>query len=157
MIVRFWTWHAGLTRRERLLVMLAGAMTSLVVLVYGIVLPLGAAYDDAVLRRDTAVERSGRIEAGLAALDDGARGRAQVGDIAAAIAASAASRDLPVQAAPAGPGGAVTVSVQGAGASNIIAWIEVLAGQGVPPDSLTITSANGGGASAAATFGGAAP
>ncbi|MFM2370320.1 MAG: hypothetical protein RIS85_42, partial [Pseudomonadota bacterium] len=59
------TWFGGLTGRERALVGIAGGITALVVLVYGIVLPLGGALDEAATRHRIATERAGRIAAQL--------------------------------------------------------------------------------------------
>ena len=61
LIMRF----AALTRRERFLVAIAVGLTALIVMVYGIIVPLGRAYDAAELRHRTSVERSSRIVAAL--------------------------------------------------------------------------------------------
>jgi general secretion pathway protein M len=47
MIARVQAWYTGLTTRERTLVTIAGALAGLIVLIYGIVLPVGRAFDAA--------------------------------------------------------------------------------------------------------------
>ena len=58
-------WFAGLSGRERWLVGIAGVLALLVIAIYGIVLPLGAAHDDAHARHREAVFSSSRVLARL--------------------------------------------------------------------------------------------
>ena len=68
MMQRITNWFAGLTGRERVLVTLAGAILAVIILAYGIILPVGRAHDAATERHRLALDNAGRVQAGLAAL-----------------------------------------------------------------------------------------
>ena len=92
------TWSGGLTARERGLVAVATGLALAVVLVFGIVLPLGRAHDAAHVRHRQAVETSSRLLAQLAALEAPAPRRATLaGPVSQVVAASADSAGFVLQ------------------------------------------------------------
>ena len=98
MIVRVRTWYAGLTERERWLVAFAASLAAVVVLVFGIALPLARAHQAAHVRHAAAVEASARLLAQLAALEAPAPQRAMVaGPVAQVVASSADGAGLVLQ------------------------------------------------------------
>jgi len=140
MISRLRTWHGGLTPRERLLVDIAGVLTALVVLVYGIVLPVGRAFDAAALRLDTALVRSGRLMAQIDALKRPAAGStAAAGPVDQRIAASAEAAGLVLQSNQARGADSAEIALPAARGPAVLAWIDGLAAQGIAVDTLTVT------------------
>ncbi|QGN53838.1 type II secretion system protein GspM [Novosphingobium sp. Gsoil 351] len=147
------TWFAGLTQRERLLVAVAGGLAAAIVLVFGIVLPLGRAHDDAHIRHREAVEASSRLLAQLAALEAPATNRgALAGPVSQVIAASADSAGFVLQANQAQGAEAATIAVPTARPSAALAWLDGLAAQGIVLESLTMTPAADGSVSVNASL-----
>ena len=66
MIATIGVWFATLTRREQWLLGTAGALTALVVAIFGILMPILSTIDQARLDHEEAVQRRGRI---IAAVD----------------------------------------------------------------------------------------
>ena len=66
-------WFAALARREQWLIGVAGALTALAVSIFGLLLPILSAVDQAKIDHDEAVQRRGRIIATVDAAvhDDG--------------------------------------------------------------------------------------
>jgi general secretion pathway protein M len=153
MIVRVRNWYTALTRREQVMVGSAGAIAALVVVVYGIVLPLGTALDDAALRHSAAVERSGRLLAQVEALKVPApKAAAAAGPVDQQVAASAEAAGFVLQSNQPRGADVTVIVVPTARASAALGWLDSLAAQGVVVDTLTMTPAADGSVSVKATL-----
>ena len=153
MIVTVRTWYLGLTERERLLVSVAAGLAAAVLLVFGLVLPLGRAHDAAHERHNAAVEASSRLLAQLAALEAPASQRTLIaGPVTQIVATSADSAGFVLQSNQARGTDAALIVVPTARPSAALAWLDGLAAQGIVLESLTMTPAADGSASLNATL-----
>jgi general secretion pathway protein M len=153
MIARLTTWYAGLTARERVLVTVAGALAALIMLVYGIVMPLGSAWDDAAQRHASTVERAGRVLAGLDALKRPApKSAAGGGPFDQQVAASAEAAGLVLQSSQPRGSDVVAIAIATARGPATLAWLDALAAQGIGVESLTVSPAADGTVSVNATL-----
>lgn len=123
-------WRQRLTLRERRMVDFAAALTALVVLVYGVVLPLGGAHDAARERHDDAVRRSAALVADLKALDAAPSAKA-AGPLDQRIAGSAQEAGLVVQSLQPRGADRVAVSIANAPASAALRWLDRMGGAGL--------------------------
>ena len=147
------TWFAGLTARERGLVTVAGGLVAAIVLVFGIVLPLGSAHDAAHVRHREAVETSSRLLAQLAVLEAPPTSRATLaGPVSQVLAASADSAGFVLQSNQAQGSEAATIAVPTARPAAALAWLDSLAAQGLVLDTLTMTPAADGSVSVNASL-----
>lgn len=138
-------WYLGLTRRERWLVTIAAALAGVVILLYGIILPLGAAHDAAHLRHREAVRQSGDILARLDVLDAAPEQRTgAAGSVAQQVAAAADAEGLVLQTNEARGDEATTIVIPAAPAGAALTLIDTLAGQGIALEALTMTPAPDG-------------
>lgn len=148
------TWYLGLTARERVLVGLAGGITALVVLVYGIILPVGAALDDAAMRHRIATERAGRIAAQLQLLKatPPAPKAALAGPVEQVAGASAQEAGFVVQSNQRRGTDMAVLTIPTARPSAALAWLDGLSGQGLAVEQLTMTPAPDGSVSVNVTL-----
>lgn len=133
---------AAFTRRERLLVGIALALAALVVAIWGVLLPLGRAYEAARARHAEIVQASARVGAKLAALDAApvAAGTTAMGQ---RLTAAAGQAGLTLQSVdPRGDGIAVTIA--GARPAAVLGWIDSLGRQGVAIDAISLAPAPDG-------------
>lgn len=130
-------WRQGLTRRERRMVDFAAALTALVVLVYGVILPLGAAYDAAAERHGESVRRSAALTASLDALTAAPSAKA-AGPFDQRIASTAQEAGLVVQSLQPQGQDRVVVSIAGAPASAALRWLDRMGGSGLAVESLAL-------------------
>jgi general secretion pathway protein M len=139
-------WYIGLTTRERTLVSVAGVLMALVVLVYGIILPVGDALDDAALRHRLATERAGRITAQLSGLKSAARANAAApaGPVEQLVGASAQEAGFVIQSNQQRGADATVIVIPAARPSAALAWIDGLSAQGLAVEQLTMTPAPDG-------------
>lgn len=147
-------WFIGLTSRERMLVGIAGVLVALVVLVYGIVLPVGAALDAAALHHRKATERAGRIAAGIEALKraPAARPEMRAGPVDQVAGASAQEAGFVVQSSQRQGGSLVVLTIPTARPSAALAWLDGLGAQGLAVEQLTLTPAPDGSVSVNVTL-----
>jgi len=145
-------WYGALTARERVLVSIAGALVALLVLIYGVVLPLGAAHDKAHDRHRAAVEVSGRVLAGLEALQDAPPTTAAAGPVAQAVAQFAEAEGLVLQANEPRGNDVAVVIVPTAAAGAALGFLDQLRRQGIVAEQVTITPAADGSVSVNATL-----
>jgi general secretion pathway protein M len=126
-------WFAALTQREQWLVGVAGALTAIVVSIFGILLPISSAIDQAKLDHDDAVQRRGRIIATVDAAQKMEMGppSAATADIDLLITQNAAEKgfDL-VKSANSAPG-QISFRIDQARAPALLAWLTELEGQNV--------------------------
>lgn len=139
-------WFAALTRREQLLVGIAGGLGALVLLLFGLIMPILSAIDSAKLAHDDAVQRRGRIEATVdAALMQKPNARvAGSPDIEMIVTQGAAEKgfDL-IKSGNAAPG-QVTFRMDQARAPALLAWLNDLESQDVMVSGLTLRSGPNG-------------
>ena len=129
----FRLWFAALTQHEQWLVGVAGALTAIVVSIFGILLPISSAIDQAKLDHDDAVQRRGRIIATVDAAQKMEMGppSAATADIDLLITQNAAEKgfDL-VKSANSAPG-QISFRIDQARAPSLLAWLTELEGQNV--------------------------
>lgn len=146
MIDNLKTWYFALTNRERILVSVAGILTAVVVLIFGIFLPAMSALEQAKSGLDEAVQRRGRIEATVAAASlqkPAAALPAQAGiDLVVTQGAAEKGFDLvkPSNSAP----GQVDFRIEQARAPALLAWLSELESQGIFVSSITLRGASNG-------------
>lgn len=159
MIDNLKTWYFALSNRERVLVSVAGALTVVVVLIFGILLPAMSALEQAESGLDEAVQRRGRIEATVAAASlqkPSAVPPAQAGiDLVVTQGAAEKGFDLlkPANSAP----GQVDFRIEQARAPALLAWLSELESQGIFIYSITMRSATNGSVTVEAQLRQAAP
>jgi type II secretory pathway component PulM len=133
MIAAIGVWFAALTRREQWLLGTAGALTGLVVAIFGVLLPILSTIDQARLDHEEAVQRRGRIIAAVdAAQQQQTRPRSTAtADIDLLIIQNAAEKgfDL-VKSANSAPG-QISFRIDQARAPALLAWLTELDGQNV--------------------------
>ena len=153
MIGRAQLWYAALTQRERGLVAIALGLAAAVLLVFGVVLPLGAAHDAAHIRHSAATQASARLLAQLAALEAPAPPRSSIaGPLAQVVAASADSAGFVLQSNQPRGNDATLVVVPTARPPAALAWLDGLAAQGIVLENLTMTPAADGSVAVNATL-----
>ena len=146
-------WFAGLSGRERWLVGIAGVLAVLVIGIYGVVLPLGAAHDAAHVRHREAVFTSARVLARLDALDNApAAAPIGTGPVSQAVAAIADAQGLVLQANTAQGNDAAQISVATAAPGAALALLDALAAEGIAAEQVTITPAADGSVSLSASL-----
>lgn len=146
MIAALRLWFAALTQRERWLVGSASVLTGIVVAIYGIVLPVSSAIDQAQLEHDEAVQRRGRIIAMVdaAQAQPTSKPSGGVGDIDLLIMQSAAENGFDVVKSPNTAPGQISIRIEQARASALLSWLTELEGQNVIVRGVTLRSgANG--------------
>ena len=145
-------WFAALSGRERWLVGIAGVLAVLVIGIYGVVLPLGAAHDAAHDRHREAVFASSRVLARLEALEQAPdAAQAGSGPVAQAIAAAADAQGLVLQANSARGNDGAQISVATAAPGAALALLDTLAAEGIAAEQVTITPAADGSVSLSAS------
>jgi type II secretory pathway component PulM len=132
-------WFAALSRREQWLLGTAGALTGLVVAIFGILLPILSTIDQAKLDHEEAVQRRGRIMASVDAArqQTGTRSTATA-NIDLLITQNAAEKgfDL-VKSANSAPG-QLSFRIDQARAPALLAWLTELEGQNVSVRSIAL-------------------
>ena len=133
MIAAIRLWFAALTRREQWLVGVAGALTGLVVAIFGILLPVLATIDQAKLDHDAAVQRRGRIIATVDAAQKQQTGSrsAVTADIDQLISQNAAEQGFDLVKSPNKAPGQINFRIDQARAPALLAWLTELEGQNV--------------------------
>ena len=126
-------WFAALTRREQWLIGVAGPLTALAVSIFGLLLPILSAVDQAKIDHDEAVQRRGRIIATVDAAPQQETGprSAATADIDLLITQNAAEKgfDL-VKSANSAPG-QISFRIEQARTPAFLAWLTELEGQNV--------------------------
>ncbi len=133
-------WFAALSRREQWLVGIAGALAAIVVSIFGILLPIVSAIEQAGIDHDEAAKRRGRIIATVdAAQKQETRPRSTAtADIDLLITQSAAEKgfDL-VKSANSAPG-QISFRIAQARAPALLAWLTELENQNVTVRSVAL-------------------
>lgn len=151
---RLAAWYIGLTARERVLVGVAGVLVALVVMVYGIVLPLGNALDAAAERHRETTERARRIAAGLDALKRAPQvsRQAMAGPIEQVANASAQEAGFVIQSNQRRGSDMAVLVIPTARPSAVLAWLDGLGAQGLAVEQVTMTPAPDGSVSVNVTL-----
>ena len=126
-------WFAALTQREQWLVGVAGALTAIVGSIFGILLPISSAIDQAKLDHDDAVQRRGRIIATVDAAQKMEMGppSAATADIDLLITQNAAEKGFDLVKSANSPPGQISFRIDQAHAPALLAWLTELEGQNV--------------------------
>lgn len=139
MIAAARTWFYGLSAREQWLVGIAGGLSALVVLIFGIILPILAAIAQAETDHDEAVARRGRIEATVAAaMQKPAKAPVAIADINLVVMQGAAEKGFDLIASTGGAPGQATFRIDQARAPALLGWLSDLEAQGVDTRSVTL-------------------
>lgn len=142
-------WYSGLSNRERILVSVAGALTAIVILLFGILLPTLSALQQAESGLDEAVQRRGRIEAAVAAaaLQKPSAALPQQADIDLVVTQGAAEKGFDLLKSANSVAGQANFRIDQARAPALLAWLSELESQGIFVSSITLRSAANGGVS----------
>jgi general secretion pathway protein M len=139
MIAAIGIWFAALTRREQWLLGTAGALTALVVAIFGILMPILSTIDQARLDHEEAVQRRGRIIASVDAAQQqtGPRSTAPA-DIDMLITQSAAEKGFDLVKSGNGAPGQISFRIDQARAPALLSWLTELEGQNVAVRAVTL-------------------
>jgi general secretion pathway protein M len=140
MIAVIRVWFAALTRREQWLVGVAGALTTFVVAIFGILLPVLSTIDQAKIDHDEAVQRRGRIIATVDATQkQQTRPRSSAtADIDLLIVQNAAENGFDLVKSASGAPGQISFRIDQARAPALLAWLTELEGQNVAVRSVAL-------------------
>ena len=147
-------WFAGLSRREKILVSIAGLLLAGLVGYYGVAKPMAGAMTAAQERYASAVERQARIEAKVAALLQPVDGETVKfsGAIDAFVGQSAGETGIAVASVTPQPGNRVNLVVESAKPTALFGWLARIERDGVAVESLSINPAGNGTLSATMTL-----
>jgi type II secretory pathway component PulM len=139
MITAIGIWFAALTRREQWLLGTAGALSGLVVAIFGILMPILSTIDQARLDHEEAVQRRGRIIASVDAAQQqtGPRSTATA-DIDMLITQSAAEKGFDLVKSGNGAPGQISFRIDQARAPALLSWLTELEGQNVAVRAVTL-------------------
>jgi general secretion pathway protein M len=133
-------WFAALTRREQWLVGVAGALTTFVVAIFGILLPVLSTIDQSKIDHDEAVQRRGRIIATVDATQKHQTGprSSATADIDLLIVQNAAENGFDLVKSANGAPGQISFRIDQARAPALLAWLTELEGQNVAVRSVAL-------------------
>ena len=139
MIAAIGVWFGALTRREQWLLGTAGALTSLVVAIFGILMPILSTIDQARLDHEEAVQRRGRV---IAAADAAQKPKGQrstaMADIDILITQNAAEKGFDLVKSGNGAPGQISFRIDQARAPALLSWLTELEGQNVAVRAVTL-------------------
>lgn len=146
MIAALRNWFDALSSREQWLVGIAGVLTAIVVLIFGIILPGFAAIDRAEVAHDEAVQRRGRIEASVAGAAAHKAGgpSTSAADIELVVTQSAAEKGFDLIKSTGAAPGQVSFKMDQARAPALFAWLTELEMQGMQVQSITLRGGTSG-------------
>lgn len=142
MIASIRLWFAALSQREQYLVAIAGALTTVVVVIFGILLPLLSAIEQAEADHDEAVQRRGRIVATVDAAQkqpksDGAQASS---DIDLVVTQGAAEKGFDLLKSPNAAPGEISFRIDKARSPALLAWLTELEAQNIVVHSVSLRS-----------------
>lgn len=139
MIAAIGAWFGALTRREQWLLGTAGALTALVVAIFGILMPILSTIDQARLDHEEAVQRRGRV---IAAVDAAQKPKGQrstaMADIDILITQNAAEKGFDLVKSGNGAPGQISFRIDQARAPALLSWLTELEGQNVAVRAVTL-------------------
>ena len=147
-------WFVGLTRREKILVGIAGLLVGALVGYYGIARPMAGAMTAAQERYVDAIERQARIEAKVAALRQPVDGTASrfSGAIDIFVSQSAGETGIAVGSINPQSDNRVNMVVESAKPTALFGWLARIERQGIAVESLSVSPAGNGTISATLTL-----
>lgn len=132
-------WFGRLTRREQWLVGAAGALTALMVAIFGFLLPILSVMDQAKIDHDEAVQRRGRIVAAVDAAQKQIVPRsATTADIDMLITQNAAEKGFDLVKSGNSAPGQISFRIDQARAPALLSWLTELEGQNVAVRAVTL-------------------
>lgn len=132
-------WRQGLTLRERRLVDVAATLTALIVLVYGVIVPVGHAVDAAAARHAEILHRTARLEAQLATLNAPRQRPAdRAGPLDQLVTITAQDAGLTIQSAQPRAGGRIAVAIVSARSAAALGWLDRLGAAGIVIETLAL-------------------
>ncbi len=139
-------WFAGLSRREKILIGIAGLLLAGLVGYYGMAQPMSGAITAAEQRYDNAVERQARIEAKVAALRQPVDGQAAgfSGAINVFVSQSAGETGIAVASIDPQSDNRVIMVVESAKPTALFGWLTRIEQQGIAVESLSVNPAGNG-------------
>jgi general secretion pathway protein M len=150
MIEQATTWYLGRSKRERVLLGVAGTLTLFAVLAYGVVLPSYSAIKGAERQLDIATERHGRIEArtALAKANPTVAGNIQATEsgalLSAIVSESAAAQGFEIADGVAAGTDEFAFRLASAKAGALLVWITSLEAQGIMLAEIKMRKGDGG-------------
>ena len=146
------TRYLALTRRERVLVGFAAALSALVVLVHALILPLGRAFDSAHQRHTDTTMRTARLMVAMEELRVAKAAMPAAMPADRVAAATAAQAGLEIRSNQ--PRGERLTQVETAAVSAriVLQWLNALDKAGLAADTLTITPSPDGTVAASVTL-----
>lgn len=145
MIARAMEWWRGRSLRERVLLGVMGGLLALVVLIYGVALPVERGLAEARAAAGEALDRNAAIRNKVAALRQLPRVAMPKVDLPEAVTATALASGLTLERnQPQGPGRA-DIAVASASSAALFGWIAALEGRGVVVESVIFRPAQNGG------------
>jgi general secretion pathway protein M len=151
MIEQLKTWFSGRSQREQNLLAVAAGLAAIVLLVFGLALPVYAAIGSAEKELDTAIQRRGAIEAVVTsakshpATGSNLGGASSVGgSLEAAISASATAAGFELADGTAIGVDEYRFRLASTKAGALLAWITNLESQGIELSSINLKGGEGG-------------
>ena len=147
-------WFVGLTRREKILVGIAGLLVAGLVGYYGVARPLAGAMTAAEERYVDAIERQARIKAKVSALLQPVDGTASrfSGAIDIFVSQSAGETGIAVGSINPQSDNRVNMVVESAKPTALFGWLARIERQGISVESLSVSPAGNGTISATLTL-----
>ncbi len=147
-------WFAALSRREQILVAIAGLLLAGLVGYYGVARPMFGAMASAEEGYVEAMERQARIETKVAALSQPADGQVAKfsGTIDAFVSQSAGETGIAVASVTPQSGKRVNIVVESAKPTALFGWLARIEREGVAVESLSVNPAGTGTVSATLTL-----
>ena len=151
MITQWKAWFLGRSDRERRLLAIAAGLAALVLLVFGIALPVYAAVGSAEKELDAAIQRRGAIEAVVTSAKSRSAAQSSLsgpsvagGNLEAAISDSATAAGFELA-----DGAAIGIDeyrfrLASTKAGALLAWITNLENQGIELSSISVKGSEGG-------------
>ncbi len=139
-------WFLALSRREQLLIGGLAAILTVVIAIYGIILPLDRALDDARTRYSVSLAKAVQVETKVRMLrepENRPAAAAIKGPIEAVVVQSAEAKGFVVENLTQQGGDRVTLSIPSAKPRSLYGWLAELEQRGLRPDSVTIAPQSG--------------
>ena len=157
MIVQFRQWFRARSRREQQLLQLMAAIAIPLLVWLLLVMPLSAAYDNALQRQLQAVDRNGRVKV-LAARAAGSKVKAPaaVPDLALFLSDSARQRGIAAEGRAAAAPGSAVISIASSSAPTALEWLRGLEADGYRVSDVRIAPTGAGSVAVTATVSGTA-
>ena len=134
-------WYLALSRREQVLIGALAAIVAVVIAIYGIILPLDRALDDARARYSASLAAAAQVEGKVEMLrEPEKRPQARLtGALDEAIGRSAEAQGFTVEQLVRQDNDRVSLTIPSARPQSLYGWLAELEQQGLQPESVTVT------------------